>query len=131
MPELIAAIESYASWLYILLGALALREFWVARRALLGRRAAAFGLEREAYLGRYVRSLVTILLLTTIAFGVYTIAHVVAPTLTPDERRETEHDVPFIAPTVLAPVPTETPTRPRQTSTPRPPRIVTATAPAG
>lgn len=127
MPELITAVEAYAPWLYALLGLLALRECWVARRALRGRSAAAFGLEREAYLGRYVRSLVTLLLLTTIAFGVYTIAHVVAPTLTPDERREAEHDVPFIAPTVLAPVPTDTAPRPRATATPRLPDIVTAT----
>ncbi len=127
MPELITAVEAYATWLYLLLGALAVRELVVARRAWGGRRAAAFGVEREAYVGRYVRSLITLLLLTTIAFGVYTVARVVAPTLTPAQRREAEHDAPFVAPTVLAPVATRTPTRPRATATPRPARIVTAT----
>lgn len=127
MPELITAVETYAPWLYALLGCLALRELWVARRAVLGRRSAAFGVEREAYLGRYVRSLVTLLLLMTIAFGVFTVATVVAPTLTPEQRRLSDHDIPFVAPTVLAPVPTSSPTRPRATRTSVIPNIVTVT----
>ncbi|MBK6767919.1 MAG: hypothetical protein IPG72_02585 [Ardenticatenales bacterium] len=131
MPELITGVEAYAPWLYGLLGCLAVRELWVARRALRGRRAAAFGVEREAYLGRYVRSLVTLLLLMTIGFGIFTVASVVAPTLTPDQRRQTDHDVPFVAPTVLAPVPTNSPTRPRATHTPVLPDIVTITPAPG
>lgn len=127
MPELITAVEAYAPWLYAVLGVLALRELVVARRAWRGRRASPFGVEREAYVGRYVRSLITLLLLTTIAFGVYTVARIVAPTLTPAERRQAEHDTPFVAPTVLAPIATRSPTRPRATHTPRPARIVTIT----
>ncbi len=126
MVELVTAIRDYAAWLYALLLALAVRELMAVRRAGKERRRAMFSLEREAATSRAVRSLIILLLLFTIAAGVYTTAEVIAPTLP---------DATLPAPSLpLAPVPTAVPATwmPPVTRVPSPrlPIIVTATPPA-
>ncbi len=133
MDELVIAIREYAAWLYGLLLVLAVRELLAIRRAGKDRRRAMFLLEREAANSRAVRSLIVLLLLFTLATGVYTVAELVAPAL-PD-RPPAELGVPVAPlPTPVLPaempipsrLPTEIPIATRLPS-PRLPLIVTAT----
>ena len=126
MPELITAIEQYALWLYLLLGLLFLWQLSQLVAALRARRSAVFRVEADAATGRLARALVTMLLLVVLAFGVNTVATVVAPALPPEIRRRID-DRTLVEPTRLAPLPTATDTPLPHTPTPRPARIVTAT----
>lgn len=126
MVELVHAIATYALWLYLLLGLLMFRELRTMWRAGTERDEAAFGLEREAAASRAVRSLVTLLLLVTIAAGVYAITNVIAPTL-PRAALEQLDSGPFVSKPPPVPFATDTAT-PAATvqATVRVPRIVTA-----
>lgn len=126
MPELITAIEQYALWLYLLLGLLFAWQLTQLVSALRARRSAAFRVEADAATGRIVRALVSMLLLVVLAFGVHSVATVVAPAI-PAEIRERIEGGPLVEPTLLAPLPSATSTPLPHTATPRPARIVTAT----
>jgi hypothetical protein len=129
MAELVAAIATYALWLYLLLGLLMARELRAMWRAGAERDRSAFGLEREAAASRAVRALITLLLLVTIAAGVYTVANVIAPTL-PAAELERLTPAPIIEEPPPMPLATDTPT-PAATATTHLPRIVTATPDSG
>ncbi len=124
MVELVSAIATYALWLYLLLGLLMFRELRTMWRSGTERDQAVFGLEREAAASRAVRSLVTLLLLVTIAAGVYTIANVIAPTL-PQAALQQLDSAPIVAEPPPVPFAADTAT-PTATATSRLPRIVTA-----
>lgn len=126
MPELILAIQDYAGWLYAVIGVLFARELLATLVALRARENARFRVELDAASGRVVRGLVSMLLLTVIAFGTNLVATVIAPSLPADVRRRLG-DEPLTVPTVVAPLATDTPTRPPHTPTPEPVRIVTPT----
>lgn len=126
MPELITAIQDYAGWLYAVIGVLFARELLATLAGLRARSNARFRVELDAANSRVVRGLVSLLLLTVIAFGTNLVATVVAPALPADVRRRLG-DEPLTVPTVLAPLPTPTATRPPFTATPMPVRIVTPT----
>jgi hypothetical protein len=126
MAELVAAIATYAIWLYLLLGLLMVRELRSMWRSGTEREQSAFGLEREAAASRALRSLITLGLLVTIAAGIYTVSNIIAPTLPANELRRLDED-PIIAKPPPVPLPSDTPTAPPATATPPLPRIVTAT----
>lgn len=126
MPELITAIQAYAGWLYAVIGVLFARELLATLAGLRARSNARFRVELDAANSRVVRGLVSLLLLTVIAFGTNLVATVVAPALPADVRRRLG-DEPLTVPTMLAPLPTATATRPPFTETPVPVRIVTPT----
>jgi len=126
MVDVAIAIQKHAGWLYMLLGVLMARQLhnlWRARR---DRATALFGLEREAATGKAVRSMVTLLLLMTIATGVYTLAHVIVPSFPPDVIRP-DTSAPIIQTPPTADLPTDTPTPSAATATHPLPLIVTAT----
>jgi hypothetical protein len=125
MVELIAAIRSYAGWLYALLLLLMLRELHLLWRAGRERRLALFGMERDAATGRTVRALVTVLLLCIVAIGIYTVSTVIAPVLPEVSRREAQ-EAPILQTPPQVAWPTPSPTPP-PTPTRRPARIVTPT----
>jgi len=130
MPELITAIQDYAGWLYAVIGVLFARELLATLAGLRARSNARFSVELHAANSRVARGLVSLLLLTVIAFGTNLVATVVAPALPADVRRRLG-DEPLTVPTMLAPLPTETATRPPSTAPPEPVRIVTPTAVEG
>jgi hypothetical protein len=123
MTELVAAIATYSLWLYLLLALLVARELRTMWRAGTARDQAVFGLEREASSSRALRSLITLVLLVTIAAGVYTVTNLIAPTLPVEELRLLEES-PIVAEPPPVPLPTDT-----ATAAPSPtrhlPRIVT------
>ena len=129
MAELVAAIAKYALWLYLLLGLLMVRELRTMWRAGAERDRSVFGLEREAAASRAVRALITLLLLVTIAAGVYTVTNVIAPTL-PAAELERLAPAPIVEQPPPMALPTETPV-PVASATARLPRIVTATPEPG
>jgi len=130
VPELITAIEAYAGWLYAVLAILFARELFATLSALRARSHARFRVELDAASSRAVRGLVSLLLLTVIAFGTNLVATVIAPSLPADVRRRLG-DEPLTVPTVLAPLATATSTRVPSTATPEPVRIVTPTVGVG
>jgi hypothetical protein len=126
MPELIIAVQDYAGWLYVLLVLLGVRELLVLMRSGREHDRAMFAIEREAATGRAMRALITLFLLSTIGLGVYLVDNVLAPALPESAARLAHQDTPLIEtpPTVM--LPTDTPTPPPASATPRVPRIVTA-----
>lgn len=126
MVDIVVVIESHAGRLYLLLAALMSREAYLLWRARRDRRTALFGLEREAATGKTIRAMVTLLLLMTVAAGVYTVAEVVAPSLPPGARRP-PGNAPIVQTPPTADFPTDTPTPPAATATRPLPLIVTAT----
>lgn len=131
MVEFVAVIQRYALWLYVLLGAFIVQQFYTIWRAAREHGTSLFGLEREAATGKAMRALVTLMLFCTIAAGVYTVQTVVAPAMrsgpgeTTDapQRRRNALEIP--PPTVD--LPTDTATPPAETATPEPIRIITST----
>lgn len=127
MAALVNAIQTYAGWLYGLLGLLVLRELWVVMDTVRERANALFGLEREASMGKAMRATVTTLLLVTIAVGVYTVDHVVAPALPENTLRRAADSAAMIETPMVVAFPTDTVTAPPPTRTRRPAVIVTVT----
>lgn len=126
MVEVALALQTYAGWLYVLVGLLLARQAFNLWRAGRERATSLFGLEREAATGKAVRALVVSLLLATIGIGIYTVANVIVPALPPGARRLESHE-PILQPPPTADWPTDTPTPPAATATRPLPLIVTAT----
>lgn len=128
MLTLVSAVSRYATWLFVLLGTLALRQAWLLLRSLAHRRTSLFNLERETAASKMQQAMVALLLYGTLIVGVHTIAFKVAPTLPADALRS-GHSPPIIQKPPTADLPTDTPTPPPYTATPPPLVIITSTAP--
>ncbi len=128
MVTLVSVVARYATWLFILLGALALRQFWHLAQGLGHRRSSLFRLERESAAAKVQRAMVSLLLYLTLAMGVRTIAFQVAPAMGP-ERLTGGHSPPLIQEPPTADLPTDTPTPPPYSATPPPLVIITSTPP--
>jgi hypothetical protein len=127
MEDVAVALQTYAGWLYVLVGVLMLRQAYNLWRAGRDRATALFELEREAATGKATRALVMSLLLATIVIGIYTVANVIVPALPPEARRPDSHAPIIQAPPTAADWATDTPTPPPASPTRSLPLIVTAT----
>jgi hypothetical protein len=81
MADVIRFFRSYETWIYIILGVLAL---WQIRKFMVGWdevRGAAFGLEREAAQYRLNQAAVILLLLLMMAVSEFTLVYIVAPSV--------------------------------------------------
>lgn len=129
MVTLVSVVSRYATWLFILLGALALRQVWQLVQGLGHRRSSLFRLEKESASAKVQRAGVSLLLYLTLAMGVRTIAYQVAPSLGP-ELLSGGHSPPLVQEPPTADLPTDTPTAPPYSATPPPLVIITSTPPA-
>ena len=131
MVEFVAVIQRYAAWLYLMLGAFMLQQFYSIWKAAREHGTSLFGLEREAATGKAMRAFITLMLFSTIAAGVYTIQSVVAPAMRSVPGEPTEIPERRRSPIEMAPptadLPTDTVTPPAETATPEPLRIITST----
>jgi len=123
MPTLVRLIAEYAIYLYLICGLLFLpflSEFQRARRD----RQSIFPLEKENAAKRLRRSLLGMLLILSIAGGIYYISSYVEPTIALVEDTPTATatvSILFATPTNSPALPTETPTiTPTVTRRPRP-----------
>ena len=116
MLTLVSVVSRYAAWLFILLGALALRQIWTLLQGLSHRRSSHFHLEHEAAAAKTQGAMVSLLLVVTLAVGVHTIAFKVAPTL-PQAAFTSGHSPPIVQTPPTADLPTDTPTAAAATAT--------------
>ena len=126
MLTLVSVVSHYATWLFVLLGALALRQAWILFQGLGHRRSRLFNLERETAAAKVQQAMVALLLYFTLIVSVHTIAFKVAPTL-PLDIRFSGHTPPIIQVPPTADLPTDTPTAPPYSATPPPLVIITST----
>lgn len=128
MLTLVSVVSRYATWLFVLLGLLALRQAWQLAQGLSHRRSSHFHLEHESAAAKTQRAMVSLLLYLTLAVGVHTIAFKVAPTL-PPEALPSGHSPPIVQVPPTSDLPTDTPTAPPFSATPPPLVIITSTPP--
>jgi len=124
MLEFLRPIVIFDTWLYIILGLIAiffLRLMWLARR---DRSRSIFSLERENASVRMVRAFAGFTIVLVLMLGVYYLS-LVTPTIVPPPP-DTPTPTPIIA---LPPTPTSPPLLPTPTSTATPePRIAPTVA---
>ncbi len=121
MLEFLRPIVILDTWLYIILGLVALffvRLIWLARR---DRGRSIFTLERENATVRITRAFIGLIIVIGLMFGVYYLS-LVTPTIVPPPP-----NTPTPPPIVIPPTPTPPPLLPTPTSSPTSPPPTVAT----